>query len=173
MRSATSQWWSEERKEGATDLRVRLGAPPVAVLVLAARLRYFARFCRSAPAELVAVIRDTPGWRNRWLADVVAALAWLRRFCPLVDELPPPSVDLGPWEDLARAHPQAWKAWVRRAIASAVAQEGLVRTGERTEDAVVELAFGQVATGAPWPQIGHELGAPIQSSGRWGPARVP
>ena len=165
LRSATSQWWSEERKEGATDLRVRLGAPPVAVLVLAARLRYFARFCRSAPAELVAVIRDTPGWRNRWLADVVAALAWLRRFCPLVDELPPPSVDLGPWEDLARAHPQAWKAWVRRAIASAVAQEGLVRTGERTEDAVVELAFGQVAAGAPWPQIGHELGAPFSPPG--------
>ena len=169
LRSASGRWWSEENPEGTQDLRLRLGAPSLAVLVTAARLRYFARFCRSAPAVLVAVVRDTPGWRNRWLGEVVAALAWLRRFCRAVEELPPPEADLAPWEELARTHPRAWKAWVRRAVASAVAHESLVRAGVRTEDAVVELAFGGAASAPPPPPAEHrcpECGVLCADAGR-------
>ena len=82
----------------------------MAVLVRASRLRYFARVARTAPAALVALIRDTPSSHNCRFKEVLEAINWLRRFCNSVEELAPPDEDIRVWEEAARDHPQAWQA---------------------------------------------------------------
>ena len=111
-------------------------------LVHAARLRYFARFARGAPAALTALVQATPRRYNRWLQEVVVALRWMRDNCSSVAELPDPNSNLRPWEAIARDWPNAWKAWVRRALSDDASRERLVAEGRRAEEGVIQLTFG-------------------------------
>ena len=97
-------------------IRAKCGEAPMARLLSAERLRYYARVETGGPDFLRSLIGGVGG--QAWRQQLVRDLGLLRlALTPLLDELGDPAANLVRWSTFVRHHPTDWKKYIKKYLA--------------------------------------------------------
>ena len=105
------------------------GVPPVAVRLIAARLRFFARLELHASPMLRALMAGPAGaqWREAWLED---ARFMKRVLDSKLGDMPDPA-DTAPWSNIVKEFPGQWKSLVAAFVDEVSGSPHLIDVAEK------------------------------------------